>query len=52
MGRIAELFDTHSTIVKNTLNGDLKNGLSSNKAVYMDRKNYSVEYEQNVETGF
>lgn len=52
MGRIAELFDTHSTIVKNNFNGDLKNALNSNKAIYTDKKNYSVLYEQNMESGF
>lgn len=52
MGRVAELFDTHSSIIKNVFDGDLKKGLLSNKAVYMDDKNYSVEYSSNIESGF
>ena len=52
MGRIAELFDTHSTIKGNNFVGDLKKNHGTNKPVYTDEKNYSVEYTGNNITGF
>lgn len=52
MGRIAELFDTHSTICRNNFVGDLKKPMGNNKPVYTDEKNYSVDYSENNITGF
>mgnify|MGYP006974417625 CR=1 FL=1 len=52
MGRIAELFDTHSTITGNNFVGDLKKPMGNNKPVYTDEKNYSVDYSGNNITGF
>lgn len=52
MGRIAELFDTYSTIERNTFTGDLIKAAGSGSAVYFDSKNTSVEYSKNTETGF
>ncbi|MCR5495853.1 MAG: chitobiase/beta-hexosaminidase C-terminal domain-containing protein [Treponema sp.] len=52
MGRIAELFDTHSTITGNNFIGDLKKPMGNNKPVYEDKKNYSVAFSDNNITGF
>ena len=52
MGRVAELFDTHSSIVGNNFVGDLKKPQGKNKPIYTDEKNYSVEYSGNNITGF
>ena len=52
MGRVAELFDTHSKIVRNNFVGDLKKPQGNNKPVYADDKNYTVEYSENNITGF
>ena len=52
LGRIAELFDTYSTISGNNFSGDLKNRSGNGIAVYMDKKNHSVEYSNNSESGF
>ncbi len=52
MGRVAELFDTHSSIVGNNFVGDLKKPQGKNKPIYKDEKNYSVEYSGNNITGF
>ena len=52
LGRIAELFDTYSTILGNNFSGDLKNRSGNGVAVYMDKKNHSVEYSDNSEAGF
>lgn len=52
LGRIAELFDTYSTITGNDFSGDLKNRSGNGVAVYMDKKNHSVEYLDNLEAGF
>lgn len=52
MGRIAELFDTHSTITDNSFSADLKKGKGTNKAIYEDSKNLSVDYSRNIESGF
>lgn len=52
MGRIAELFDTHSTICRNNFVGDLKKPMGNNKPVYTDENNYSVDYSENNITGF
>lgn len=52
MGRIAELFDTHSTITDNVFSGDLKKGKGNNKAVFEDSKNLSIDYSRNIESGF
>ena len=52
LGRIAELFDTYSTITGNDFSGDLKNRAGNGVAVYMDKKNHSVGYSDNSEAGF
>ncbi|MDY5633091.1 MAG: hypothetical protein SPF29_00815, partial [Treponema porcinum] len=52
MGRIAELFDTQSSVTDNTFSADLKKQLSSTSAVYTDSRNVSVEYSGNKESGF
>lgn len=52
LGRVAELFDTYSTILDNEFSGDLKNRSGSGAAVFMDKKNHSVEYSNNSEAGF
>lgn len=52
LGRVAELFDTYSTISGNEFSGDLKNRSGNGFAVYMDKKNHSVEYSDNSEAGF
>ncbi len=52
LGRIAELFDTYSTIVGNVFSGDLKNRSGNGVAIYADKKNHSLEYSDNSEAGF
>ena len=52
MGRIAELFDTQSSVTDNTFSADLKKQLSNTSAVYTDSRNVSVEYSGNKESGF
>lgn len=52
LGRVAELFDTYSTVLNNIFTGDLKNSSGNGRAVYMDKKNHSVEYMNNSEAGF
>lgn len=52
MGRIAELFDTQSSISDNMFYADLKKRQPNTGAVYTDSKNMSVVYSGNSETGF
>ncbi len=52
MGRVAELFDTHSTVTGNNFVGDLKKAQGNNRPIYFDDKNYSVEFARNNITGF
>ena len=52
LGRIAELFDTYSTITGNDFSGDLKNRSGNGIAIYADKKNHSLEYSDNSEAGF
>lgn len=52
MGRIAELFNTHSSVTDNEFFADLKKNQENVSAVYMDSKNLSVEESGNTSRGF
>lgn len=52
MGRIAELFNTHSSITDNEFSAQLKKTMGNGKAIYMDAKNLSVEDFSNSSSGF
>lgn len=52
MGRIAELFDTQSSVVDNVFYADLKKRQPNTGAIYTDSKNMSVVYSGNSESGF
>lgn len=52
MGRIAELFDTQSSISDNIFFADLKKQQPNTGAVYTDSRNMSVVYSGNSESGF
>lgn len=54
LGRIAELFNTQSTIMNNIFTAQLTGKRSTGEypAVYVDDKNIMIKYEQNDELGF
>lgn len=52
LGRVAELFDTYSTVKGNTFTGKLKKQSGSGSAVFADKKNHTVEFAENKESGF
>lgn len=55
MGRVAELFNTQSTITNNIFTAQLTNSrknTSSYKAIYTDDKNVMIKYDKNDELGF
>lgn len=52
LGRVAELFDTHSTVVKNIFTGEISSSNGKNKAIYSDSKNFTVEEKDNSTSGF
>ena len=52
MGRIAELFDTQSSITDNTFSAELQKNASSGNPIYSDTQNVSLEYAKNRISGF
>lgn len=52
MGRVGELFSTHSTIVENIFTSDLKKSQNNNKPIYMDSTNTSIAFDKNKIEGF
>ena len=52
MGRVAELFDTHSSIYDNVFTAELSNSKGVNNPIYKDSKNITVKESENIVTGF
>ncbi|MGP1458549.1 MAG: chitobiase/beta-hexosaminidase C-terminal domain-containing protein [Treponema sp.] len=52
LGRIAELFDTHSSITDNSFKAELTKSGGANEPVFRGKRTLSVEYSGNTAAGF
>lgn len=52
MGRVCELFNTHSVIKSNSFILNMENRSPSYTAIYTDKKNLMLEYKENNEESF